>query len=110
MQHQLLECMWEQKENKKGAKIAELESRLERIESKLQRLSLAKLGNTSSTGYYMDVMNAARYLGMCRTSFYSLMNQGEIPFTTVGKQRRIMESDLENYLKKNYKKLRGSIL
>jgi excisionase family DNA binding protein len=38
------------------------------------------------------------------------MNQGEIPFTTVGKQRRILESDLENYLKKNYKKLRGSIL
>lgn len=102
--------MWGQKDNKKAERIAELESRLDRLESKLQRLSLAKVGNTPKTGYYMDVNNAARYLGMCRTSFYALMNQGEIPFTTVGKQRRILESDLEAYLKKNYKKLRGSIL
>jgi excisionase family DNA binding protein len=59
---------------------------------------------------YLDVASACRVLECGRTLIYELMNAGELAYTQVGRQRRILLSDIRKYGKKNYNPTKPSIL
>jgi excisionase family DNA binding protein len=104
--------MWEEKEHK-GDKpkqsFQELQERICSLEKKLQQLS--STAHTSvNEERYMDVGTACRFLGTGRTSLYELMKSGKLAYTYIGKQRRVLISDVKKYVQRNYVPTKGSIL
>jgi excisionase family DNA binding protein len=59
---------------------------------------------------YLDVSNSCRFLGVGRNTIYALMREGKIAYTTLGRQRRILISDLKKYANSNYIQSKKSIL
>jgi excisionase family DNA binding protein len=49
-------------------------------------------------------------LGISRSSLYNLMREGKLSYVMVGRQRRLLVSDLETYTKGYYVPARPSIL
>ncbi len=102
--------MWQLNEdNSKDKKIQELESRLEQVEKKLNHL-VTVAREPGKEDRYMDLAGACRFLECGKTLIYELMNAGELAYTQVGRQRRILLSDLHKYAKKNYNQAKPSIL
>ncbi|MFM1829023.1 MAG: Helix-turn-helix domain [Bacteroidota bacterium] len=59
---------------------------------------------------YMDMKNASALLGISRASIYRIMQRGEMGYTNIGRQRRVLISDLMKYSDKKRKSPLGSIL
>lgn len=101
--------MWKSKSNKENPTIKALVERLEKVEKKLNEIS-AEVKEPKSEFKYLDITNAAQFLGMSRAKLYELMQNGLIPYTFVGNQRRLIMADLIKYVKKNYIPAKKSIL
>jgi excisionase family DNA binding protein len=102
--------MWQSNEDKsKDRKIQELQDRLDQVEKTLNQL-VTVVREPAKEDRYMDLMGACRFLECGKTLIYELMNAGELAYTQVGRQRRILLSDLHKYAKKNYNQAKPSIL
>lgn len=75
--------------------------RLVRLERKVRDLTKEKW-TAEKEIRFLDISGACAYLGISRTSLYTLMRTGALPFTLVGKQRRLIMADLTKYLETNY--------
>ena len=102
--------MWQSNEDKyKDRKIQELQDRLDQVEKTLNRL-VTVVREPAKEDRYMDLMGACRFWECGKALIYELMNAGELAYTQVGRQRRILLSDLHKYAKKNYNQTKPSIL
>ena len=59
---------------------------------------------------YLDIASAANFLGLSRAQLYIMMRDGKLPYTHVGRQRRLIMSDIVSYVKKGYQPARKSII
>ena len=102
--------MWEKKtETNESTIIKKLEERLSKVERLLNQLS-EEVNEPKKEMKYLDVATAGKMLGLCRAQMYILMRDGKLPYTHVGRQRRLILSDLVNFVKKGYKPTRNSII
>lgn len=101
--------MWNTQQNNENAVIKSLVERLEKVERKLNEIS-KEVKEPKSEFKYLDVINASKFLGMSRAKLYILMRDGEVPYTYVGNQRRLIMADLVKYVEKNYIQAKKSIL
>ncbi len=104
--------MWDQKQKKAQDgqfNYEELHKRVCSLEKKLYQLGNAAQLQVKEERY-MDVASACEFLGTGRTSLYELMKSGKLAYTYIGKQRRILISDLKKYVLHNYVPTRASIL
>ena len=83
--------------------------RVKQLESKIEKL-IEKSLEQQPKETYMDVASACRFLGISRVGIYRLMRHGELGFTHIGRQRRILVSELNKYTKKNKVNALPSIL
>ena len=102
--------MWENKTNsKESSRIKTLEQRLAKVERILNQLS-EEVKEPKKEMKYLDVASAAKILGLSRAQIYILMRDRKLPYTHVGRQRRLILSDLDSYVKKGYQPARKSII
>ena len=102
--------MWENKTNStETPSIKLLEERLVKVERILSQLS-EEVKEPKKEMKYLDVVSAAKILGLSRAQMYILMRDGKLPYTHVGRQRRLILSDLVSYVKKGYQPARKSII
>ena len=102
--------MWEKKtETNESTIIKKLEERLSKVERLLSQLS-EEVNEPKKEMKYLDVATAGKMLRLCRAQMYILMRDGKLPYTHVGRQRRLILSDLVNFVKKGYKPTRNSII
>jgi excisionase family DNA binding protein len=102
--------MWEKKtETNESTIIKKLEERLSKVERLLSQLS-EEVNEPKKEMKYLDVATAGKMLGLCRAQMYILMRDGKLPYTHVGRQRRLILSDLVNFVEKGYKPARKSII
>lgn len=97
----------------------EIEETSEKIRIPLKALKLlSKILEVTSQGRPISIMPiasefttqaAADYLRCSRPHLVKLLEEGVIPFTKVGRHRRVMFEDLRNY-KKNMKGLQKKVL
>lgn len=59
---------------------------------------------------YMDIKNVCALLGISRANLYRIMERGELGYTIIGRQRRLLIDDLEKYFEKKRKEALDSIL
>lgn len=59
---------------------------------------------------YMDIKNVCALLGISRANLYRIMERGELGYTIIGRQRRLLIVDLEKYFEKKRKEALDSIL
>lgn len=59
---------------------------------------------------YMDIKNASAFLGISRANLYRIMERGELGYTIIGRQRRLLIVDLEEYFERKRKQALDSIL
>lgn len=57
----------------------------------------------------LSVTQAAHYMGITRPTVYRLMEAGELPFTRVGRCRRIPKRSIINYLQRNMRPAGGEV-
>jgi len=50
----------------------------------------------------LDVVQAADFLGVSKRTFYRMLSESKIPYTTVRRQKRFLLKDLERAVRKNY--------
>jgi excisionase family DNA binding protein len=62
-----------------------------------QALSAGKGVTLAPTDSQLTTQQAADYLGISRPTFIKLLEGGHIPFTTVGRHRRVMLADIAAY-------------
>lgn len=60
----------------------------------------------SSTKLLLNISEAATLAGISRTVFHRLLNEGQIPYLRVGADRRIVHSELLNWISANTVKAR----
>ena len=101
--------MWENKTDSTETSIRKLEKRLAKVELILNQLS-EEVNEPKKEMKYLDVVSAAKILGLSRAQMYVLMKDGILPYTHVGRQRRFILSDLVDYVKKGYQPARSSII
>ncbi len=90
-------------------KILELQEKLNQLEKRLNQLIAKVTTEIKDEDRYLDVASACRILECGKTLIYELMNSGELAYTQVGRQRRILLSDIRKYGKKNYNPTKPSI-
>lgn len=59
---------------------------------------------------YLDINCASNYLGISPRSFYRIMERGELGYTMVGKHRKFLVTELDEYIKRQSSTALGSIL
>lgn len=106
--------MWQPSDKKSDdkldeRKILELNEKLYQIERRVNQL-MAQVASQSDDDRYLDVASACRVLECGKTLIYELMYSGQLAYTQIGRQRRILLSDLREYGKKNYKPTKPTIL
>lgn len=90
--------------------------RLEYLQTRLQELedSVSRILESShlipEKDKYLDVSTSCRFLGIGRNTIYALMREGKISYTVLGRQRRILISELKNYANSNFIHCKKSIL
>ena len=50
------------------------------------------------TGQLMNATQAAKYVGVCRRSFYTLIGEGRIRAVQVGASKKYRKSDLDKFV------------
>lgn len=102
--------MWDKKIEKVDEKVLrKLEDRLLQIEHLLYKL-MDEVHEPQKEMKYLDVAQAAKILCLSRAQLYVLMKDGKIPYTHVGRQRRLILADLVDYVHKGYKPVQNSII
>jgi excisionase family DNA binding protein len=103
--------MWQTVDNKSDdKKILELQEKLQQLEKSLNQLTAQLTTELKQDDKYLDVANACRVLGCGKTLIYELMYSGQLAYTQVGRQRRLLLSDIRKYGMKNYCPTKPSIL
>ena len=83
-------------------KVSELEREIE----KLKQLNQV----VPERDRYMDLKNACVLLGVSKTGMYRLIDRGEIGYTKIGRQKKILVSELTKYSARHKVEPLGSIL
>jgi len=89
---------------------------IDRLQQRIFELeeSVCKLLDTNNliteNDKYMDIANSCQFLGIGRNTIYALMREGKLGYTILGRQRRILISDLKKYANSNYIRPQKSIL
>lgn len=81
--------------------IEELCTRLQDVEQQLQQLQNNKQV-IKQPDQYLDITSTCQYLGMGRTTLYDIMGKGLLAYTYIGRQRRVLLSDIKNYINSTY--------
>lgn len=102
--------MWDTKDKKTKPDLEELMERIAALEYKLHQLSAQNKINQPPLEQYMDIASACSYLGMGRTTLYDIMNKGLLAYTYVGRQRRVLLSDVKKYIQSTYVAIKPTIL
>lgn len=84
------------------ARINQLESEISKLKESLQ---LGKLREQ-----YLDLKGASNYLGVSPRSLFRIMIEGELSYTIIGRRKKILVSELEEYIDKRKTAALGSIL
>lgn len=97
------------KDEQASPSLEDLYARLHAVEQQLQQISNTK-ANPQQSEQYLDIAAACKYMGMGRTNFYKIMNKGLIAYTYIGRQRRVLLSDVKKYIQSTYVAAKPSIL
>lgn len=89
--------------------LEELSARLQAVEQQLRQISHNK-PQAQPSEQYLDITAACNYMGMGRTNLYKIMNKGLIAYTYIGRQRRVLLSDVKKYIQSSYVAPKPSIL
>lgn len=81
------------------ADFQQLMAKIESIERKVSAFD-APQERTNENGL-IPRLEAAEYLGVGRTSFDKIVKQGELPYVVVGKTKRYLKKDLDEYKNRN---------
>lgn len=81
--------------------IEELCTRLHEVEQQLEQLQNNKQA-LKQPDQYLDIASTCQYLGMGRTTLYDIMNKGLLAYTYIGRQRRVLLSDIKKYINSTY--------
>lgn len=84
------------------ARINQLENEIFKLKENIQ---VENLRNR-----YLDINCASNYLGISPRSFYRIMERGELGYTMVGKHRKFLVTELDEYIKRQSTTAFGSIL
>ncbi|MCX8485620.1 MAG: helix-turn-helix domain-containing protein [Crocinitomicaceae bacterium] len=84
------------------ARINQLESEIAKLK---ESLHLGKLREQ-----YLDLKGASNYLGVSPRSLYRIMIEGELSYAIIGRRKKILVSELEEYVDKRKTAALGSIL
>jgi excisionase family DNA binding protein len=84
------------------ARINQLEGEISKLKESLQVVSIRE--------QYLDINGASNYLGVSPRSFYRILERGELSFTIIGRCKKILVSELEDYIEKRKTAALGSIL
>ena len=60
-----------------------------------------KKDNDFLSGKLLKADDVAKKLNVSRAKVYQLMRDGDIPSVRVGKSRRVITADLQNYIQRN---------
>lgn len=102
--------MWQIETNEtKKPSIKSLEDRITKLEAKINKLTEIQKEPPKEMKY-LDVLEAANFLGLCRAQVYKLMDKGHLPYTYVGRNRRLILADIVKYCEKNYIPAKKSII
>lgn len=83
--------------------------RINQLETDITRLN-AKILTESQGDKYLDLNCASNYLGLSQRSFYRVLERGELGFARIGKNRKVLLSDLDAYIEKRKIAAQESIL
>ena len=98
-----------QENSNTGPNFEHLHKRIMQLESRVEKL-IESTRATQQKEMYLDITSACRFLGISRVGMYRLMRKGEIGFTHIGQQRRILISELNKYAQKKQVNALPSIL
>jgi excisionase family DNA binding protein len=87
----------------------ELQERVATLEAQMKSFA-QNLPPAQESFRYLDLQNACDMLGVSRSTFYLELQSGRIPYTMVGRQRKFLEKDLKEYLRRNYVPAKKSII
>lgn len=96
-------------EQKELPNLQELQAKINQLESKLNEL-YSKQNNPQKADQYLDIASACQYLGMGRTTLYDIMNKGLLAYTYIGRQRRVLLSDIKKYINSKYVATKPTLL
>jgi excisionase family DNA binding protein len=103
--------MWQTADNKSDERrILELQEKVYQLEKKLNQLMVRMNNELNDEDRYLDINAACRVLECGKTLIYELMGTGQLAYTQVGRQRRILLTDIRKYALKNYCSAKPSIL
>ena len=100
--------MW-QENTKPGQTYEQLHKRVMQLESQVEKL-IEVSQQPQQKDRYLDVASTCIFLGISRVGLYRLMKKGDLGFTHIGQQRRILISELTKYTNKNKVNALPSIL
>lgn len=81
------------------ADFEQLMAKIESIERKVS--SFEAPAKRTDDNELIPRLEAAKYLGVGRTSFDKIVKQGELPYVMVGKTKRYVKADLDEYKNRN---------
>lgn len=99
--------MW-QENSKTEPNYEQLQKRIMQLESQVEKL--IESTQEPQKERFMDVVSACKFLGISRVGIYRLMRKGDLGFTHIGQQRRILISELNKYTMKKKVNALPSIL
>lgn len=89
--------------------VHELVAKINSLEHKVNELYQMH-SNPKKVEQYLDIASTCQYLGMGRTTLYDIMNKGLLAYSYVGRQRRVLLSDIKKYINSSYVTTKPSIL
>jgi excisionase family DNA binding protein len=96
-------------EQQASPSLEDLYARLHALEQQIQQINNNK-SKPQQSEQYLDIAAACAYMGLGRTNLYKIMNKGLIAYTYIGRQRRVLLSDVKKYIQSTYVAAKPSIL